>query len=101
MLEDSRFRLRALLRRDAMEAELSDDLRFHFDQEVEKYKRSGMTHDEATRRARISFGGQERVEEDCREARGTNLVESSMQDGAYGLRAMRKNPGVPCGRSMR
>ena len=93
MLDDLRFRLRALLGRDAMEAELTDELRFHFDQEVEKYKRSGMTHGEAMRRARISFGGQERVEEDCREARGTNLVESSMQDVAYGLRAMRKNPG--------
>jgi len=37
MLNDLRFRLRALLRRDVVESELDQELRFHFEQEVEKH----------------------------------------------------------------
>ncbi len=40
---DLRFRLRALFRRNAMETELNEELRFHFEHEVEKYRQSGMT----------------------------------------------------------
>ena len=36
MFDDLRFRLRALFRRDAAENQLDDELRFHFDREVEK-----------------------------------------------------------------
>ena len=75
MLDDLRFRLRALFRRKAVETELEEELRFHFDQEVEKYMRSGMTEEEARRRARLAFGGHEQVKEDCREARGTSFIE--------------------------
>ena len=49
MLNDLRFRLRALFRRNTVETELDDELRFHFEHEVEKYKQSGMTQKEATR----------------------------------------------------
>jgi predicted permease len=93
MLNDLRFRLRALFRRNAVEAELNEELVFHFEHEVEKNKRLGMTSKEATRRARLAFGGQEQVKEDCREARGTSLVETTIQDVRYSVRAMRKNPG--------
>ena len=43
MLNDLRIRLRALFRRNAVEGELDDELRFHFEQQVEKYARSGLT----------------------------------------------------------
>ena len=71
MLDDLRYRARALFRRNAVENELEEELRFHFDRQVEKYKRSGMTEEEAKRRARLAFGGHEQVKEDCRDARGT------------------------------
>src|ERR1700760_4965360 len=93
MLSDLRFRLRALLQRNVMEAELDQELRFHFEREVEKHTRAGMSHEEATRRARLSFGGNEQVKENCREARGTVLLETLLQDVHYGLRMHRKNPG--------
>ena len=35
MWNDLRFRLRALFRRNAEETELNDELRFHFEQQVE------------------------------------------------------------------
>jgi IPT/TIG domain len=43
MLSDLVFRLRSLFRRNTVEAELDDELRFHFEQQVEKCIRSELT----------------------------------------------------------
>jgi predicted permease len=93
MLSDLRYRLRALFRRRVVEAELDQELRFHIENEVEKLKSRGMSHDEAMRYARLSFGGQEQIKEDVREARGTSLLESCLQDMHYGVRVLCKHPG--------
>ncbi len=92
MLNDLRFRARALFRRKAMETELNDELRFHFEREVEKYKRSGMTEEEARRRARLALGGHAQIKEDCREAHGTSFIESTLQDVRYAARQLWSNP---------
>ncbi len=92
MWNDLRFRVRSLFRREVVETELNEELRFHFDNEVEKYKRSGMSVEEAKRRARLSFGGHEQIKEDIREARGTSLVENTFQDLHYAIRQLRANP---------
>jgi predicted permease len=92
MLSDLRFRLRALFHRAWMEDELDEELRFHFENEVEKYRKSGLNEEEARRRARLAFGGQEQVKEDCREARGTNLIETTVQDVRYAVRQLVANP---------
>lgn len=92
MFNDIQFRLRALFRRKAMEKELEEEIRFHFDRQVEKDTAAGMTQEEARRRARISFGGQEQIKEGCRDARGVSLLERSIQDIRYGLRALCKKP---------
>jgi predicted permease len=86
------FRLRALFRRSAEETELNEELRFHFERQVEKYKLSGITEEEARRRARLAFGGHDQVKEDCREARGTSFVENARQDLRYAIWQLRSNP---------
>jgi predicted permease len=93
MVTDLLYRLRAIFRRNTVESELNEELRFHFDSVVDKYVRQGMSRDEAMRRARLAFGGDEQIKEDCRDARGTGFIETSIQDLRYALRQLRSNPG--------
>ena len=92
MFTDLLYRLRALFRRGSMESELDEELRAHLEHETEKYVRSGLSRDEALRRARLEFGGLEQVKEECRDARGVGFVETTIQDLRYGARMLRKNP---------
>jgi predicted permease len=75
-----------------MESEMDAELRFHMEAYGEDLMRSGVPRQEALRRARLEFGGIERAKEECREARGVNVVEGFVQDLRYGLRMLRKSP---------
>jgi hypothetical protein len=91
----SRFRswLQATLRRSRMESDMRDELHFHIEAYAEDLVRSGLPRQEAMRRAKVEFGGAERVKEECREARGIPFLETLFRDIRYGLRALRKSPG--------
>src|SRR2546423_6054172 len=92
-LSDVRYRLRALFQRDAMERELDDELRFHLEREVEKHVRAGLTHGDAARKARLEFGGVERVKDDSRDARGLAVLDVVTQNLRYAARGLRAKPG--------
>jgi predicted permease len=93
MLSDLAYRVRALLRRRAVESELDDELRFHYEREIEKHLRAGRTRQEAERLTRLAFGGLDQVKDSCRRARGTEAIESLLRDLAFGLRMLRTHPG--------
>jgi len=93
LLSDLRYRLRAIFSRGAVERELDEELRFHVEREAEKYVAAGMSRDEALRRARIAFGGVDRVKDDSRDARGISWLEILLQDARYALRGLRARPG--------
>jgi predicted permease len=93
MFSDLIFRLRALFRRKTVEGELDDEVRFHVEQLVEQYVESGLSREEARRRARLEFGGVEQAKEECRDARGINFIESLIQDLRFGVRMLRKSLG--------
>jgi putative ABC transport system permease protein len=92
LLHDLLFRLRCLIRRDATEHELDDELRFHLERQVDKYVKSGMNEPEALRCARLEFGGLDQVKNECREARGVSFIETLAQDLNYSSRTLLHSP---------
>jgi putative ABC transport system permease protein len=96
MFSDFLFRLRALFRPKAMDAELDDELKFHLERQCEKHIQSGLAPSVALRRARLELGGAAQVAEECREARGIRALETTWQDVRYAVRTLRKIPAFTC-----
>ncbi|HEU5451773.1 MAG TPA: ABC transporter permease [Terriglobales bacterium] len=86
-------RLRSLFRRNRVERELDDELRFHLEQQVAANVRGGMNHNEARVAALRAFGGVAQVAEECRDARVVGWLEDVMHDLRYSLRMLVKSPG--------
>ena len=91
-LSDLRYRFRAVFRRGAVERELDEELRFHLEQEARKLEAGGLAPDEAMRRARLTFGGVERIKDDTRDVSGVSWLETFGQDLRYAVRGLRARP---------
>jgi putative ABC transport system permease protein len=85
--------LRSLFRRNRVEDELDEEVRFHLDMEIELNVRRGIPPDEARRLALRSFGGVQLVKEEVRDSWGTRLMDNLLQDLRFGLRNVARNPG--------
>src|SRR6195256_5999895 len=85
-------RLRSLLRRDSVERELDDELRFHVEREVHERVARGEDPREARRLALRAIEGVERSKEECRDMRRTSGLENLMRDFQYAARTLRKSP---------
>ena len=84
---------KATVRRTHMESDMDAELRFHIEAYAEDLVRGGVSRESAMRRARIEFGGIERVKEEGRDARNARIVETLLQDLRYGARMLHKSPG--------
>jgi predicted permease len=82
-----------LLRRDAFERDMRDEVRFHIEARAEDLERSGLPPHEARRRARMEFGTPDAVKDDCRQARGVRWLDEFGGDLRYAVRLMAKTPG--------
>src|ERR1700761_4012769 len=93
MVDDLKARMKSLVKREVVESELDDELRFHFDAAVAKLEARGHSREEAQRLARLEFGSADSVKEEHRDARGTRALETFAQDLKYALRLLKKSPG--------
>ncbi|MGC2802056.1 MAG: ABC transporter permease, partial [Candidatus Acidiferrum sp.] len=85
-------RLRSLFRRNQVEQDLSDELRFHIEQKAQEYAANGLNAEEALCKARREFGGLEQSKENCRVARRVGYIHDLLQDLGFGLRMLRNSP---------
>ncbi len=86
MFNDLLYRVRSLFRSHEVEKEMEEELRFHLECEAAKNKKSGMASGDAHQNARRAFGGIDQTREECRDARGTRLLEDALQDCRYAIR---------------
>jgi len=86
-------RVRALLRFDAVDTELGDEMQSHVEHLVEEHVARGMPLDAARAAAWREFGPMTQLMEESRDARGVMWIVTAAQDVRYGLRLMRRAPG--------
>src|SRR5215472_3497833 len=83
--------LHRLLHKRLEDNRLDAELRFHLEQRVRDFVASGLSPQEARRRANLAFGGLEQVKEECREARFESHIEDLLRDIQYAFRSLAKD----------
>src|SRR5229473_3375441 len=73
-------RVRSLLRRERIDHELDEELRFHIEQQIEENLAAGLTPEEARYAARRSIGGVAQLKDECRDTRGVAWLANVAQE---------------------
>jgi predicted permease len=84
-------RFLSLFRRDSLDRELSDEMRYHLDLSIEEKLRAGLPIEEARRQALIQFGGTQQAKETHLDSRAIPFIEILAQDLRYTFRTLRKD----------
>ncbi len=88
-------RLRLLVARRAAESRDAREIAFHIEMETERLVReTGLTQQEARRRALVAFGGVEKHREQLRDGRGAAWLGGLSLDLKLGVRMLVKYPGL-------
>src|SRR5262245_30817208 len=87
-------KLRGLFLKRRLEQEMQDEINAHLEMQIEDHLRQGMSPEEARYLALRKFGGVEQVKETHRDRRTLAPVETFLRDLNYGLRMLRRSPGV-------
>lgn len=93
LLHAVRHRFAVLLRGDAYDRELADEMHFHLALDAEHDERNGLTASDARAAARRRFGNVTYLREETRRQTSLSLVDDVGQDLRYALRAFRRAPG--------
>src|SRR5580700_1442687 len=86
-------RLRSVLHPNQADRELKEELRQHLEQQIKENVAKGMSPEEARYAALRTLGGIMQIEQQCRDARGGNVIEDFFQDLRYGFRQLVRSPG--------
>ncbi len=76
-----------------LDREINEELHSHIELRADDLERTGMARAEALRRARVEFGGYERIREESHEVMGGNFFGTLVQDVRFSVRVLRKSPG--------
>src|SRR6266480_7596759 len=82
--------LSPFLHKSRSESRLDKELRFHLERQIADFVAAGMSPEEARRRARLEFGGLERVKEEVRDTRWETHIDNAFRDFRYAIRNLRK-----------
>jgi predicted permease len=93
-LQKLRLAGRALFQRRNLDAQMDEELQVHIEMQTQENLKSGMAMGPARAAALKQFGRVDFVKETCREQRGITWLEQFIQDIRFGLRMLRKNPGL-------
>jgi predicted permease len=91
-LRDLFLRIHALAARRRVERELDEELSFHIERETQKHIATGLNSIDARTRAIARFGPVPLAADQCRDARGTGLVDDLARDILYAFRTFRRAP---------
>jgi predicted permease len=91
-LRDLFLRVRALSAPRRVERELDEELAFHVERETQKHVAEGLSPAAARARALARFGSMPLAADQCRDARGTALVDDLARDILYAFRTFRRAP---------
>ena len=86
-------RLRYLFCRQATEAEMAEEMRFHLDERTADNLADGLPPDEARYAAQRRFGNVASIQEQAREGRGWRWLKNFLMDLRLGVRSLWKSPG--------
>jgi putative ABC transport system permease protein len=87
-------RIRHLFQKPRAEQDLDQELRFHLDRQIADYIAAGISPEEAHRRAKLEFGGLERVKDEVRDTHWETHLDNLARDLRYALRTLRKDRRV-------
>jgi predicted permease len=85
--------VRSICRRNKLDEELADEIRFHVDQQAAKNVAAGMTPADARRHALVQFGGVEPTKDATRDQFRPPSIEHLVRDFRYSRRALLRAPG--------
>src|SRR5262245_26556004 len=85
-------RTKAIVSADAVDRDLDDEMRDHFERIVDEQIQRGLTPEQAREAARREFGPMTQLVEESRDARGVSWLANALQDLHYGVRLMRRSP---------
>jgi predicted permease len=87
------WRLYGLLRKNRIEQEMEEEMRFHLRILVREKIERGMRPEEAEREARRRFGNVGHIKDLSRDIKGGGFMGALLQDLRYGARMLVKHPG--------